>query len=218
MNQFSYSKVLISGGGFLADAYDLFVINIAVDLMDKCGYQQELTEELKSTIKSMALAGAIVGQIFFGSIADLIGRKRVFLVTCLLVLFGAILSSTVVDGDYIFTQLIIWRFVLGVGVGGEYPLSASVTSESSSAKYEIQNLALVFSMQGVGTLLCSIILVMITQSMGNENYDAQWRIALAFGGLPMACAFYFRWKMHETSWKEEAAVRNFYFIKLPYLI
>jgi hypothetical protein len=58
-----FSKVLISGAGFLADAYDLFVINVAVDIMDKCNYSQSLTNDTKSTIKTMALVGAVVGQL-----------------------------------------------------------------------------------------------------------------------------------------------------------
>jgi hypothetical protein len=37
------------------------------------------------------------------------------------------------------------------------------------------------------------------------NYDAQWRIALGLGAVPMVIAFYFRWKMHETSWKNESS-------------
>lgn len=57
------AQVFIAGAGFLADAYDLFVINIAVDLMDKETYGQPLTNNMKATIKTMALVGAVVGQI-----------------------------------------------------------------------------------------------------------------------------------------------------------
>lgn len=46
-------------------------------------------------------------------------------------------------------------------------------------------------MQGAGTLLCSVVLVLITNTMG-ENYDAQWRLALLLGAAPMVVAFYFR--------------------------
>lgn len=202
----SISRILISGVGFLADAYDLFVINVAVDLMAKCDYQEPMTSGTRMNIKAMAVAGAILGQLLFGSVADLIGRKRVFIVTCFLVIVGALLSATVANNSNIYTQLCVWRFVLGIGVGGEYPLSASITSESSTSKNQIRNLALVFSMQGLGALLCAIVLYILTHTMG-DNYNAQWRIALALGGFPMACAFYFRWKMHETSWQEEAKVR-----------
>ncbi len=207
-------RVVISGAGFLADAYDLFVINVAVDLMSRCDYHQALTPDMKTTIKSMALAGAVVGQLGFGAIADLIGRRKVFIITCALVLLGALMSAVVTDTSAgIYSQLCFWRFILGVGVGGEYPLSASITSESSEDDNRAKNLATVFSMQGIGTVLCSMVLVILTNS--DISYDAQWRIALGLGGLPMALAFYFRWKMHETTWREESLVsveiENFFF-------
>lgn len=148
LRHISIAKVLISGAGFLADAYDLFVINIAVDIMALCAYKQPLTTELISTVKSTAIAGAIVGQIFFGSLADLIGRKKVFVVTCFLIIAGAILSGLAVDSQHfgIYSQVALWRFVLGVGIGGEYPLSAAITTESSSKGKEIRNLAMVSSL------------------------------------------------------------------------
>lgn len=201
----SYSRILISGAGFLADAYDLFVINVVVDLMNRCNYDEELTTSLKSNVKTMALIGAVVGQIGFGATADLIGRRIVFICTCSLVIIAALLSATVQNTTTfgIYSQLCLWRFFLGVGVGGEYPLSASITAESSQDKNRIKNLAMVFSMQGIGTVLCSIVLVTLTNTLG-DDYNAQWRIALALGALPMVIAFYFRWKMHETSWKDES--------------
>eukprot|EP01039_Chlorochromonas_danica_P001339 gene1339-1461_t len=201
-----FSKVLISGAGFLADAYDLFVINVAVDLMGKNSYHEELTNNMKSNIKTMALVGAVVGQLGFGAVADLIGRKRVFVMTCVLVIIGAILSAVAVDNEFgIYRQLCIFRFILGVGVGGEYPLSASITSESSTPKTKTRNLAMVFSMQGFGTVLCSVVLVILTHVLG-DDYNLQWRLALGIGAAPMIVAFYFRWKMHETDWKIEAQV------------
>ena len=140
-------RVFISGAGFLADAYDLFVINVVVDMMSRCDYDQSLTTSMKSNVKTAALVGAVVGQLFFGSIADLIGRKKVFITTCVLVIAGALLSSTVQNTATfgIYSQLVLWRFFLGVGVGGEYPLSASVTSESSEEKDKLRNLAMVSS-------------------------------------------------------------------------
>jgi hypothetical protein len=137
--------VLMSGAGFLADAYDLFVINIAVDIMAQCSHEQPLTIAMISTVKSMAVAGAIVGQVVFGSLADIIGRKRIFIITCYLVMVGSVLSGLAVDSRTfgIYSQIAIWRFVLGVGIGGEYPLSAAITAESSRHGSEIRNLAMV---------------------------------------------------------------------------
>lgn len=138
-----FGRILISGAGFLADAYDLFVINVVVDMMSQVDYKQTLTNDLKSNVKTTALIGAVVGQIGFGATADLIGRRKVFIMTCSLVIIGALLSATVQDTETfgIYSQLALWRFVLGVGVGGEYPLSAAITSESSSMDDKIKNLA-----------------------------------------------------------------------------
>ena len=201
-DEIKWYNVILTGSGFLADAYDLFVINVVVDIMANLAYKQPLTTTVKANVKSMALVGAFFGQIFFGALADIIGRKKVFVSTCAMIIIGAIMSASVVDSETwgIYSQLTFWRFVLGFGVGGEYPLSASITSESSSPASRTKALAFVFSMQGFGALLCSFVLVIATQGISNEG--AQWRFALAMGGLPMAIAFYFRWKMHTDSWEE----------------
>ena len=117
----SYSRIIISGAGFLADAYDLFVINIVVDLMGLVTYHEALTPSRISTLKSTALIGAIIGQLGFGVTADIIGRRKVFILTCSFVIIGALMSSCVIDtttpGFGIYSQLSFWRFLLGVGVG-----------------------------------------------------------------------------------------------------
>lgn len=47
-------------------------------------------------------------------------------------------------------------------------------------------------MQGAGTLLCALVLVTLTSTMG-DDYDSQWRLALLLGAAPMVVAFYFRY-------------------------
>ena len=121
----------------------------------------------------------------FGILADTLGRKKIFVLTCALVIMGSIGSAAVQDLESwgIYSQLSFWRFILGVGVGGEYPLSASITSEGSQRESRTQNLCKVFSMQGLGSVFCSLVLVFSTQCIENES--AQWRFPLAMGGLPM---------------------------------
>jgi MFS family permease len=64
----------------------------------------------KSAISTSALVGAVLGQVFFGSLADRLGRKRIFLATITLVVVGALGSASVVQGDAvdIYAQLCIW--------------------------------------------------------------------------------------------------------------
>lgn len=194
-----FYAIFIAGAGFFADAYDLFVINIVVDIMALTEYKEQLTDGRKALVKSIALVAAIIGQIGFGAIADLMGRRTMFITTCALVILGSSLSSCVQDWPTfgIYSQLCVFRFILGLGVGGEYPLSAAVTSENSSEERRIPNLAAVFCMQGFGTLSCAFVLLFVTQLV--PDYDLQWRIALGLGSVPMILVSYFRWTMHETT-------------------
>ena len=192
----NWYNITLTGTGFMADAYDLFVINVVVDIMSEIAYKQPLTTTVKANVKSMALVGALFGQLIFGCLADVVGRKWVFMTTCAMVIIGAFTSASVVDSESwgIYSQLALWRFVTGLGIGGEYPLSASITSESASPSERTTSLAMVFSMQGFGSVMCSVVLVFATQLIQDE--ETQWRFALTMGGLPMMIAFYFRWRMY----------------------
>ena len=97
----------------------------------------------------------------------------------------------------VFWQLVFWRSLLGFGVGGEYPLSATVTSESHARAARGRSIALVFSMQGVGNLLASLVMLACLRS--GMPLDAVWRVALALGALPGLLSVYWRWRMEEST-------------------
>lgn len=50
-------------------------------------------------------------------------------------------------------------------------------------------------MQGLGTMLCALVLVTVTRTLG-ERYDLQWRLALLLGAAPMAVSFFFRYEWY----------------------
>lgn len=85
---------------------------------------------------------------------------------------------------------------MGTGVGGEYPLAATVTSESSSAGKRGSLMSAVFAMQGVGSLVSG--LVVISCLLLGYSTSFTWRFALAFGAVPPLLAFPYRLRMHET--------------------
>ncbi len=89
-------------------------------------------------------------QIIAGSLADIVGRQKIFVATAVLISLGSLGSACALDTPQltIYGQLCCWRFFLGAGVGGEYPLAATVTSESSSAGSRGSLMAAVFAMQG----------------------------------------------------------------------
>lgn len=198
-------RVAAACAGFLADAYDLFTIDLVVLILEQ-QYGDVIGAKDKSIMVSMMLAGVILGQLSFGYIADVVGRKWAFVATAALTVLGA-LACSLCGGQGgpsgLPLQLALCRFVLGIGVGGEYPLSATVSAEAATNPVSRgQYMGLVLSMQGFGMLLSS--LVAMAALSFNMSLEAVWRLLLAFGALPSAVAFSMRWSLHESQVFEKA--------------
>lgn len=181
--------------------YDLFVINLVLRLLrDEYPHyaQSGVLHALEGSVASAALFGSIAGQLVAGSLADILGRKSLFVATAALISVGSIGSAFCTDLDTfsIYGQIACWRFFLGAGVGGEYPLAATVTSESSSASSRGRLMAAVFAMQGVGALISVLIVLFCLGSGFSPGFS--WRFSLAFGSVPALVAFPWRLRMHET--------------------
>merc|ERR1719262_1878232 len=88
-----------------------------------------------------------------------------------LTILGALVSAFAVpitdDPSSVFAFVCVTRFFLGVGVGGVYPLAATIASESSNDSNRGRNGALVFSMQGIGVLLVPLIGMLFLYSFGS---------------------------------------------------
>jgi MFS transporter, PHS family, inorganic phosphate transporter len=122
---------------YFRDATNLGVIPTHLDLALKVGTS----------------AGAIIGQIAFGLLCDKLGRKRMYGVTILIMIFATLATALSGEGpgSSAVGVIIFWRVILGVGIGGDYPMAAVITSEFASTRYRGRMMAAVFSMQGVRT-------------------------------------------------------------------
>src|SRR5437016_1444526 len=122
LSRFHLRAVLVSGMGFFTDAYDLFVIGIASTLITS---QWHLSSGRLALLNSTMLFAAFLGAFVFGRFADLAGRKRVYWMVAAIMIVGALGSALSPS----FWVLIASRFLLGLGVGGDYPISAVLMSE-----------------------------------------------------------------------------------------
>ncbi|WP_054849267.1 MFS transporter [Vulcanisaeta sp. JCM 14467] len=181
--------LFISGAGFFADAYDLFAISIALVFLKQVW---SLTASEISLISSAALFGAVIGPFIFGRVGDIFGRKYIYGVEAALLTAGAIASAFSINP----TMLWITRFILGLGVGGDYPISATLMSEYAPARSRGLFVAGVFSMQGWGIVTAALLGLGLLHA--KVNPDIAWRIILGFGAVMPALVIYFRRRVHET--------------------
>src|SRR5580698_3004710 len=189
VTKFQYKIMFVSGMGFFTDAYDLFVIGIVVALLTP---EWGLSTTQVSLLNSVTLAASAVGAIVFGRIADILGRKRIYGYEVLILAIGALASAF--SPNYVF--LLVCRIVLGIGIGGDYPVSATIMSEYSGKSTRGRMVGLVFAMQGAG-LLVGPLLASALLGSGLAN-DTTWRILLGFGAIPGLAVFYLRRQIHET--------------------
>jgi PHS family inorganic phosphate transporter-like MFS transporter len=189
LSRFHLRAVLVSGMGFFTDAYDLFVIGIASTLIAK---DWHLGSGRLALLNSTMLAAAFLGAFVFGRFADLAGRKRVYWVVAAIMIAGALGSALSPS----FWVLIAFRFLLGFGVGGDYPVSAVLMSEYANRKDRGKLVGMVFSTQALGLIVGPLVaLALLGAGTGN---DTAWRVMLALGAVPAAAVIYLRTRMPES--------------------
>jgi PHS family inorganic phosphate transporter-like MFS transporter len=181
--------MLISGMSFFTDAYDLFVIGVAL-LMLKQVFS--LTPTQMGYAASAALFGAVIGPVIFGKLADKYGRKRTYWITISILIVGAIGSSL----SFSLMQLVFWRFLLGLGIGGDYPLSSTIVAEYANRNDRGKLVASTFAMQGFG--IATGVVVALLLLYANVPEGIAWRLLLAIGAVPSLLIMYFRLKFKET--------------------
>ena len=107
---------------------------------------------LRGLVNAAANIGNIIGQLTFGYLGDIFGRRFVYgneliigiVGLVLLISLPNIIPTPTLKAAWIFC----WRFVLGIGIGGDYPISAAIVAERSHLKRRGQLLGWIFSNQG----------------------------------------------------------------------
>ncbi|KAF5390089.1 hypothetical protein D9757_003737 [Collybiopsis confluens] len=207
----------IAGVGFFLDAYDLFVINPVLTMLQYRLYGgKSLPTGIHGFVNASANIGSVIGQFTFGYLADALGRSRVYGKELMLIIFGTIMCLTTPTGSLSpnssLVYLGIFRIILGIGVGGDYPMSASVTSDRSNLYKRGTMLAYIFSNQGwgsfVGSLATVIVLACYKHVINDEGKvsktDGVWRIVVGLSLIPAFGTLYQRLTMPESKRFTEA--------------
>lgn len=164
-----FKLYIICGVGFMLDSYDLFIVNLASPIWayefftDGAALANSTTVPppaipflVRGSVNAAANIGNVVGQIMFGFLGDAFGRKFVYGKELIIAIVGIILIiSLPVNGTAGLTTgvekmwwLFGFRLLLGIGIGGDYPMSAAIVAERSTLKNRGRMLGWIFSNQG----------------------------------------------------------------------
>ncbi|KAI1766219.1 phosphate permease [Hypoxylon sp. FL1150] len=209
---------IVAGIGFFTDSYDIFTVSLLNVMLGIVYYPGSgtLATSSDSAIKLATSAGTVIGQLVFGYLADHVGRKRMYGLELIIIIF-ATLGQALASGSpsvNIVGLIIFWRVLLGVGIGGDYPLSSIITSEFATTKWRGAMMGAVFAMQGIGQLVCAFVMLFLTlgfkeQLSASTKYqncdgycaiavDKMWRALIGFGAVPACIALYYRLTIPET--------------------
>ncbi|KAH7430178.1 hypothetical protein KP509_09G087100 [Ceratopteris richardii] len=221
---YHFTAIIVAGMGFFTDAYDLFCIATVTKLLGRIYYYDPTTAKpgvlpanVSAAVNGVALCGTLAGQLFFGWLGDKLGRKKVYGIT----LMCMVLSSVACGLSFghtaksVMTTLCFFRFWLGFGIGGDYPLSATIMSEYANKRTRGAFIAAVFAMQGFGILGGAAVAIIVSAAFRGafpepvfnvdpiastpSQADYVWRIIFMMGAVPAALTYYWRMKMPETA-------------------
>jgi len=159
-----------------------------------------------TVMKSSVFIGSIVGMLVMGRLGDKIGIKKALILTNSLVVVTALASGLLVWGppNVLYALLVLWRFLLGVGVGGNYPLAAAKASSIGTVEEAVTKAGRAFFWQGPGSVApyaVGYLLLLIPPFQGITSL--QFRLVMALGAIPSAFVVYFMTKEPDDTPNEE---------------
>lgn len=189
LKKFHFRTVFTAGMGFFTDAYDLFIIGTVTAILTPLWHLS--TTDL-ALLNSTSLLAAAVGAAVFGPLMDRLGRRAMYGVEVIILTLGAVLSAFAPS----FVWLLVFRVIVGFGVGGDYPTSSVITSEYANRSRRGYLVTMVFAMQGLGLLVGPLVAASLLST--GIPHDLVWRLMLGLGAVPAASVIYLRRKLPET--------------------
>jgi len=156
--------------GWMLDAMDVMLYAFALDAIRA---EFSLTSAQAGALVSVTLVASAAGGIFFGVLADRIGRVRALMLSILA--YSLCTSFTATAGSA--TQVAIWRALVGLGMGGEWSAGSVLVSETWPAEHRGKAIGLMQSGWAIGYIVAAILAAAILPRFG-------WRSLFLVGALP----------------------------------
>lgn len=175
--------LLGSALGYAMDGFDLLILGFMLRLIAS---DLQLTPTQGASLITATLIGAVVGGLVFGILSDRLGRVRVL--TWTIVLFAVFTGLCALAQGY--WDLLIYRTIAGVGLGGEFGIGMALVAEAWPAAKRARASSYVgLGWQG-GVMAAAIVTPLLLPVIG-------WRGMFAVGIFPAVAAYFIRSKLHE---------------------
>ncbi|RDA92084.1 hypothetical protein CP533_3593 [Ophiocordyceps camponoti-saundersi (nom. inval.)] len=213
--------VFACGAGLFSDGYINNVIG-SVNTVLKIQYGDVYkSSPAASYVAGIALAGTVVGQLFFGFASDRWSRSNSLVAsTVILIVFTALAAASYYRGDPVamFSMLAAWRFFVGIGIGGEYPAGSVACAESSgelrSGTRNRWFILFTNSMIDWGFVFGAFVPYVVAAAAQNRNYSTIWRTSLGIGVIFPVALLLMRMRLSEPQEFARESMRR----KTPYLL
>ncbi len=178
----------LSAMGIFMDGYDLFIISVVLPLLIK---EFHLSPLVQGAVASAAIVGMIFGATIGGRLTDRFGRKSIYILDLVIFIVFTLASAFATE----ISLLILFRFLLGLGIGADYPICASYVSEFMPVRLRGKMLIGAFIFQAIGIITAAITGLFILELTPEET---AWRWMLASGAVPAILVLIFRLRVFES--------------------
>ena len=183
VNQYGWKALIGSAVGYAMDGFDLLILGF---MLSAISADLNLTPAQSGSLVTWTLVGAVVGGIVFGALSDRYGRVRVL--TWTIVLFAVFTGLCAIAQGY--WDLLIYRTIAGIGLGGEFGIGMALAIEAWPAKHRAKAASYVALGWQFGVLAAALLTPVLLSHIG-------WRGMFVVGIFPAFVAWYLRVRLHE---------------------
>jgi len=187
-------QTLVAGGlGWMLDAMDVMLYSLVLAFLMR---EFAMNTRTAGFLNSLTLVASAIGGLVFGWIADRIGRTRALMAS--IGLYSV--ASAACGFSHSIPELAAFRFLLGLGMGGEWTAAAALIAETWRPEHRGKALGIMQSSYAIGEAIAALVVAVVLPHFG-------WRAVFFVGVLPALLVFWIRRNVPEPAvWKDRSEI------------
>ena len=185
-------QTLVAGGlGWMLDAMDVMLYSLVLAFLIR---EFAMDTRTAGFLNSLTLLASAIGGFLFGWVADRVGRTRALMAS----IVSYSIASAACGFSHTIPQLATFRFLFGLGMGGEWTAGAALIAETWRPEHRGKALGLMQSTYAIGEAIAALVVAIVLPHFG-------WRAVFFVGVLPALLVFWIRRRVPEPAlWKQRA--------------